>query len=749
MSPIEDRTTLTVVGSESFTPRLAFLGYARAILNSVLREVRLLSKQRCLEPDHFVLRDSSAPNGPLPLSADTVNPAVDLLATHLEALLQVTVPECKAAMPAQIPAFRVIVNGHASGDQKGHPAPLYSGAWEWSAADLQGKGQWRLEVEEDSDYVFSYPISVAPAPHSRIAYCRDLLAILLDVVDLVQDSEVIFPDLVLRNDETLPLFPNVPGIPPQLGPRSGGLEGTGARQPLHSVAATEPIIVALARHWGLLAAGLNINGGSNGPTIDGFRLRRTADWVVDGTGHPSEVYEYLARVCNVSCKFCYLYGNPGSLAVARGTSVISERELNTRLRYFSSENRRSLFQAQWEINEFLVDPKIYALLPALRQGTNEPFYFITNGSPLKPKLVKLLAEVKPVHLIVSINSIDEERRSEVMREHSSLTSTAISSLRLLVEHEIPFGISVVAFPQFPLHDLERTIRAAASLPATFVRVNLPGFTRELPYEHDFDTDEYWATVVNWVRKLRLDVSIPILTIPSAFEQNIIGRDPLEPRVLGVIRGSPASTSGLRPNDLVTEMNGFYIRTRVELNSLLLLSRGRVRLTVQSGTGSRVCEFDASSPDRFPYAGHVTCKYVFPCGVVMAPSLSPRNADEIRRIAAQLQARHIWVITSKLMRPAGEALIDRYAPELRKQIQFVIATNEYLGGNIRLMDMCTVGDIARAVEREAQSSALPDVVLLSESGFNEHGRDLQGQHWKDLERFLGIRVRLLSVPRFAF
>jgi hypothetical protein len=134
---------------------------------------------------------------------------------------------------------------------------------------------------------------------------------------------------------------------------------------------------------------------------------------------------------------------------------------------------------------------------------------------------------------------------------------------------------------------------------------------------------------------------------------------------------------------------------------------------------------------------------------MAPSLSPRNADEIRRIAAQLQARHIWVITSKLMRPAGEALIDRYAPELRKQIQFVIATNEYLGGNIRLMDMCTVGDIARAVEREAQSSALPDVVLLSESGFNEHGRDLQGQHWKDLERFLGIRVRLLSVPRFAF
>jgi hypothetical protein len=318
-----------------------------------------------------------------------------------------------------------------------------------------------------------------------------------------------------------------------------------------------------------------------------------------------------------------------------------------------------------------------------------------------------------------------------------------------VEHEIPFGISVVAFPHFPLDDLEKTIRAADSLPAAFVRVNLPGFTRELPYEHDFDTDEYWATVVEWVRGLRSRVRIPILTIPSAFEQNVLRGDPLEARVLGTIPRSPAADAGLFPDDVVTAVNGFNLRSRAELNSLLLLAKGRVSLTVRSTRGVRKCELDADAPPRFPYTGHVNCKYVFPCGIVAAPSLSPRNADEIREIATGLQARRVWIITSKLMAPAARALIDQYAAELGDRIRFVPAENEYLGGNIRIMDMCTVGDIASAIERDRQSVPLPDVILLSASGFNDHGRDLQGRHWGDLERHFGVPVRLMSASRFAF
>ncbi|MBV8801524.1 MAG: hypothetical protein JO131_00910, partial [Gammaproteobacteria bacterium] len=65
--------------------------------------------------------------------------------------------------------------------------------------------------------------------------------------------------------------------------------------------------------------------------IDGFCLLRATDWIVSSSSDPSLVYEYLGRICNVACKFCYLFGNPSQISIARGKKVILDDELNTRI----------------------------------------------------------------------------------------------------------------------------------------------------------------------------------------------------------------------------------------------------------------------------------------------------------------------------------------------------------------------------------------------------------------------------------
>src|SRR5439155_23883639 len=111
-------------------------------------------------------------------------------------------------------------------------------------------------------------------------------------------------------------------------------------------------------------------------------------------------------------------------------------------------------------------------------------------------------------------------------------------------------------------------------------------------------------------------------------------------------------------------------------------------------GARVVELvlDPGAPVSYPYTGHLIGKYVLPYGLVVAPSLSLGDAKVIDRAIEETGARRPWLVTSKLMEKQARTFVARWLPDRAGTLRYTVVDNDYLGGNIKVLDMATVSDI---------------------------------------------------------
>lgn len=628
------------------------------------------------------------------------------------------------------------------------PADRNGAPFDALEVSTDGRPPTRLTVPEVAEggatFLFRYPIAtpivdlsgVSDAPLAVGEILHDLLWIQgLDGKACVRGR----PNMIAEFD---------------FGARTSRRTRAGEIHPLHGVAQTEPLIIAIARHWGVLSGfiqGVDAKGDRHKPET--FVLRDTRDWVVvsEYAKSPTEMLSYLARVCNVSCEFCYLFGNPETVSIARGAKTISRDEMNARLELFSPERRESLFDAIWELNEVIVDPKFESVARDVRNRSETPFYIVTNGNPLTPQKIAFLEEVKPVQLIVSTNSIEPELRSEIMNERSKQTSVALGCFDDLERAGIEYGISMVAFPGEKSSDLKSSILAIDKYNPAFIRINLVGYTRDHPARIEFDTFDFWRETVEWIRELRHQVETPLMVIPSAFEENFFFDNPNAARVIGTVKGSAGARAGLRPDDEIIAVGAFKITNRAQVRGLLgaLVSPTPLRVRRQGEEVSLT--LDPTVEPQYPNGPtDFIAKYHVPKGVVLAPALSSVDFASIRAQAVAGGWHRVVLITSLIMRPAVAAFVDDGAlGDL--DVEIVVVRNDFLGGNIMVLDMATVGDVVAAVRRQlgAEIDAV-DQIFMPGTSFNEMGRDLSGRHWHDIEAELSVPVTLLdATTRFAF
>jgi hypothetical protein len=160
-------------------------------------------------------------------------------------------------------------------------------------------------------------------------------------------------------------------------------------QSLRNADLYEPRIPHLQRVLESLLSVITLESDGKPVKIDGFRLKDLNHWLVPSAGDPAEVFDHLATRCDCDCSFCYLRGNPPSLALEQPQRKSEEEweEARTRLNYFSPPGKRALFPTLGSPYEVLSHPRALDLLRELREKTDRPFRLSTNGNRLTPDFI--------------------------------------------------------------------------------------------------------------------------------------------------------------------------------------------------------------------------------------------------------------------------------------------------------------------------------------------------------------------------
>src|SRR4030042_713848 len=227
-------------------------------------------------------------------------------------------------------------------------------------------------MDKESEYIFPYSIEGKEDQRDPLTeMIRAQLETLLNLRSLYHKGEPVRADgFRLMNEREIvhPIF--------SAEPDAGGQQTQGSGQddkpPFPTIANAElyePRITHIKEVLESLLAVVELEANGRAVKIDGFRLKNLNHWVVPSAGDPAEVFDHLATRCDCHCSFCYLKGNPPTLALQQLSRTAEEEyeESRTRLNYFSPHAKHALFPTLGSSYEIFSHPYALDLLPDLRQ----------------------------------------------------------------------------------------------------------------------------------------------------------------------------------------------------------------------------------------------------------------------------------------------------------------------------------------------------------------------------------------------
>lgn len=521
-------------------------------------------------------------------------------------------------------------------------------------------------------------------------------------------------------------------------------------QLLDTIVAKEARIDYVAKEIDLYLSFFDLMYNETYVEVNGFRLKSNADWLIKNNDEPNNILQYLAWPCNADCKFCFQKGNPDILKRAQKTySTIYE--LDTRLKYYKPDKNQALFNQAWmDIDEILTHPKIKEYLLKLREKTRQSIQITTNGITLTEEMILFLKSLEPVRISISLNSIKPETRKSLMGD--AKPHIAINSLPLLAKNKIEYAVTIAFWPTLNFDEVYETIKYAQEHDAFYVRIYLPGYSKWMPKAETFNHHAYWGEIITFIRKIRKDFAIPIICVPSMYEEWFFKEYEQKAKVLGIVKNSPAYNKLLIEDEIIS-VNSIPTKTKVDAYSILQRSSHLLKQAyIEVKRKEEILYFDLKedfSIENYPYIANFTS----PFGIFVGFSLSFQNIEFIYIIAKIREAQKVVLLSSLILKPFIENMIEQIAykyPEIK--ITVVIVDNEFLGGNIIIGSMLVVDDYIKTIKKWVKNNETPDLILLPETPFGNRGsgwqRDMLGKNYKYIEREIKIPVELLPFTSYV-
>jgi hypothetical protein len=488
--------------------------------------------------------------------------------------------------------------------------------------------------------------------------------------------------------------------------------------------------------------------------IDGFRIKNIQNWTTYYAGSlKSNLGSFSGSKCQCSCEICYARGNPLK-NIARDD--LTYHEAKTRIKYYSSKKKTGIPPKMNEEMEPFCNLNIFDILKTARKKSpNELFEITTNGCLLTEKNIKELSKLKPIFIVLSLNSANPFIRKKVMKDN--YPEIAINSVKLLRKYEIPYFGSIVAWPSIPLNDIEATVEYLSKYDSILIRILLPGYTKYHSKSLHFDTEEHWRHIVDLYNKLLKSIDTVLHIQPSLY-----WRKDLTATIEGIFKNSPAFNAGLKRDDKILKINDESIVTRGQAQSVLIQFGNKKKqrpIDLEVERNGKVLQFELINvsnvnEDLYPYKPLRYKSGIFsdtwPYGIFMTQTFLLNYILELENIIKQYQAKQVLLFSSFLVQPLfieAMKLMQNYVTSLQKiDLRVTIAEQHFWGGNIMITDILLVQDLINHLHKLISNKYRPDLIIIPSSFTNLWGFDLSGHSYLEIEREFKIPVELIKCVR---
>lgn len=409
--------------------------------------------------------------------------------------------------------------------------------------------------------------------------------------------------------------------------------------------------------------------------------------------------------CNFHCIFCSHKQNPPELeTITIDDLKPSDFEdiidfLDPEKKIVIGESATRIIEGEPFLNPFLTD----ILFMLRKRFPFTPVQITTNGSLIDDNIIEHLSQIKPVELHISVNTISERYRKQILGLKTGLKA----ALEKLFLYKIPFSSSIIALPHVTGRDeLEETIMFLDRTGSEIIKLFWPSFTKytgENPVRH-VNLDE----LKDFYKHIKSLIKTPVILEPPLL-------DDLTAITEGPVAGSPADMAGIKEGDEILSVEGYEPKSRVDAFNRLNNVKNPV-VKIRRNAEILSCKIIKDKGEK--------------SGLVFLYDLDWSVIERIKHVMTD----NSLIVTSHL----AFNMLDRALKKEDFDVRLLPVKNMFFGGNIACAGLLTVDDILMATEEEKFFKHL----LLPSVMFDENGLDLKGKSYLDIVNNRGCKCDII-------
>lgn len=426
----------------------------------------------------------------------------------------------------------------------------------------------------------------------------------------------------------------------------------------------------------------------------------------------------ITSACNTKCLFCSHQFNPSDLEVYQ-LPKLNLSDIKDMIDFLNPNKKIIIGESATRIveGEPFIRKDILEILESVRNSFSEEIIEITtNGTKLNEYIVKKLKQLDPIELNVSLNSSSDYGRKYLQGDKDP--ERVLQGIKLLNKHNIEFHGSIVAMPMtVGYEDIKDTITYLDNNNCKTIRILTPGFAKSSDIK--FDINKLREDLHRFIISIQKDIQAPILLDPPIIKE-------LSPVVEGVIKNSLADKAGIKPKDIIYDIDGYKPKTRVDCFNYIYKSKNptlKIKRKVENQYKNLEIQLKKKSKTS--------------PGFVMLYDISILVKENINETIRKNKSKMPVVLVSELGQDIMKILLKE---ELDSQeLRIEVVRNDFFGGSIKSAGLLLVEDIIKSIDK-VKKDYEPDLIIIPSNSFDYKERDLMGISVYDIEEKTNIKYK---------